>query len=85
MRQPYDAVKAFHATGAKTLVSFHYGTFDAADEPIGEPEQIRITLNGEGKIDGELKMLKLGEVFEVQVFRLKLRQVFNLLEEQIRW
>ena len=65
MTQLYNAVKAFHATGAKTLVPFHYGRFDAADEPIGEPEQILTTLNREGKIDGRLKMLKLGEVFEV--------------------
>ena len=65
MRQPYDAVKAFHATGAKTLIPFHYGTFDAADERMGVPEQILNTLNLEGKIDGELKILKLGEVFEV--------------------
>ena len=65
MTQLYNAVKAFHATGAKTLVPFHYGTFDAADEPMGEPEQILNTLNQEGKINGELKILKLGEVFGV--------------------
>ena len=64
MRYPYDAVKAFHATGPKTLIPFHYGTFDAADEPMGEPEQILHTLDREGKIDGELKIMKLGEVFE---------------------
>lgn len=62
-QDPSDAVKAFHATGAKTLIPFHYGTFDAADEPMGEPEQILNTLNREGRINGHLRILKLGEVY----------------------
>lgn len=64
-QDPYDAAKAFEDTGAKTFVPFHYGTFDAADEPLGEPEEILTKLNLEGKIKNELKILKLGEVFEV--------------------
>jgi len=60
---PYNAVKAFHATGAKTFIPFHYGTFDVSDEPLGEPEQILNKLNAEGKIKNTLKILKLGEVF----------------------
>ena len=62
-QHPYDAVKAFHATRAKTFIPFHYGTFDLSDEPLGEPEQILNKLNAEGKIQNELKILKLGEVF----------------------
>ncbi len=62
-QNPYDAVQAAYATGAKTFIPFHYGTFDSADEPLGEPEQILNKLNGEGKIPIELKILKLGEVF----------------------
>jgi L-ascorbate metabolism protein UlaG (beta-lactamase superfamily) len=60
---PYDAVQAFQATCAKTFIPFHYGTFDSADEPLGEPEQILNKLHAEGKIQNELKILKLGEVF----------------------
>jgi L-ascorbate metabolism protein UlaG (beta-lactamase superfamily) len=63
-QDPYDAVKAFHATGAKTFIPFHYGTFDVSDEPLGEPEQILIRLNAEGKIENTLRILKLGEVFQ---------------------
>jgi len=62
-QNPYDAVKAFHATQAKTFIPFHYGTFDLSDEPLGEPEQILNKLNAEGKIENVLKVLKLGEVF----------------------
>jgi L-ascorbate metabolism protein UlaG (beta-lactamase superfamily) len=62
-QNPYDAVKAFHATQAKTFIPFHYGTFDLSDEPMGEPVQILNKLNAEGEIKNILKILKLGEVF----------------------
>lgn len=62
-QNPYDAVKAFHATRARTFIPFHYGTFDLSDEPLREPEQILNKLNAEGKIENMLKILKLGEVF----------------------
>lgn len=64
-QDPYNAVDAFHATGAKAFIPFHYGTFDSADEPMGEPEQIFNSLNTEGKINNQLKLLKLGEPFIV--------------------
>ncbi len=62
-QDPYDAVRAFHDTGAKTFIPFHYGTFDSANEPLGEPEQILNKLDAEGKINNELKILKLGQSF----------------------
>ncbi|HVD97751.1 MAG TPA: MBL fold metallo-hydrolase [Cytophagaceae bacterium] len=63
-QDPYKALEAFHAVGAKTFIPFHYGTFDSADEPMGEPEQILTKLNAEGKIS-TLKILKLGEKFKI--------------------
>ncbi|HXB39040.1 MAG TPA: MBL fold metallo-hydrolase [Bacteroidia bacterium] len=65
-QNPYDAVKAFRATHAKTFIPFHYGTFDLSDEPLEEPQQILNKLNAEGKIENTLKILKLGEVFYCQ-------------------
>jgi L-ascorbate metabolism protein UlaG (beta-lactamase superfamily) len=62
-QDPYDALNAFNATGAKTFIPFHYGTFDVSDEPMGEPEQILKKLDGDGKIKNTLKILKLGESF----------------------
>lgn len=64
-QDPYDAVKAFNALGAETMIPFHYGTFDSADEPMGEPEVILNKLNQEEAINGRLKILELGEVFSV--------------------
>jgi L-ascorbate metabolism protein UlaG (beta-lactamase superfamily) len=65
-QDPYRALDAFHATGAKTFIPFHYGTFDSADEPMGEPEIIFNRLNEEDKIKNSLKILKLGESFWIQ-------------------
>lgn len=62
-QDPYHALKAFHDTGAKVFVPFHYGTFDSADEPMGEPEQMLAKLAAEGGIKKQLKILKLGEEF----------------------
>jgi L-ascorbate metabolism protein UlaG (beta-lactamase superfamily) len=60
---PSDAVRAFRATGAKTFIPFHYGTFDLSDELLGEPEQVLNKLQEEGEIQKELRILMLGEVF----------------------
>jgi L-ascorbate metabolism protein UlaG (beta-lactamase superfamily) len=64
-QDPYDAVKAFNALGAETMIPFHYGTFDSADEPMSEPEVLLNKLTQEAAINGELKTLELGEVFPV--------------------
>lgn len=62
-QDPYQAVRAFHETGAKTFIPFHYGTFDSAHEPMGEPEQIPERLRSEGKISSTLKFLEPGEAY----------------------
>ena len=59
---PTDAVKAFHDTQAKTMIPMHYGTFDLADEPLGDPLRVLKSLEEKGAINGELKALKVGEV-----------------------
>ncbi|NBB30331.1 MBL fold metallo-hydrolase [Cellulophaga sp. BC115SP] len=64
-QDPYNAAKAFNETGAKTFIPFHYGTFDAADEPMSEPEKILTTLKAAGKINNELQILHLGKPFGV--------------------
>jgi L-ascorbate metabolism protein UlaG (beta-lactamase superfamily) len=62
---PDDAVKAFGEMRAKTMIPMHYGTFDLSDEPVGEPARILKQMEGEGKINGELKILNVGEILPV--------------------
>ncbi len=64
-QDPYQALQAFGDTGADIFIPFHYGTFDVADEPMGETEQVLSKLHTEGKITGKLKILKIGEPFSV--------------------
>jgi L-ascorbate metabolism protein UlaG (beta-lactamase superfamily) len=58
---PYEAVDVFHDVKAKTLIPMHYGTFDLADEPLGEPYRILKQLEAEKKINGGLRMPEVGE------------------------
>ena len=62
---PYEAVQSFHDLKAKTLIPMHYGTFDLADEPMGEPYRILKTLEQEKKINGTLKLLEVGELMKL--------------------
>lgn len=64
-QDPNMAAQAFQDTKAKIFIPFHYGTFDSADEPMGEPEQVLNQLKAKNKIKNELKILKIGEVFNV--------------------
>ncbi len=58
---PQEAVRAFHDLGAKTLVPMHYGTFDLSDEPMGEPVRMLQAMEAEGQINGQLRLLEIGE------------------------
>jgi len=62
---PFEAVQIFHDLKAKTLIPMHYGTFDLADEPLGEPVRILRTLQSENKINGTLALLDAGEVMHL--------------------
>lgn len=59
---PFEAVDVFHDLKAKALLPMHYGTFDLADEPLGEPYRILKELEAQQKIAGELLMPDVGEL-----------------------
>jgi L-ascorbate metabolism protein UlaG (beta-lactamase superfamily) len=60
-QDPQQALQAFSDLGAKTMIPFHYGTFDMADEPMSEPETILDSMVSEGKVKRQVKVVKLGE------------------------
>jgi L-ascorbate metabolism protein UlaG (beta-lactamase superfamily) len=60
---PYEAVDMFNEMGGKNFIPMHYGTFDLADEPIGEPYRLLKQMEKDGTINGNLKMLDVGEVW----------------------
>ena len=62
---PKDAVKAFQDTQAKVMIPMHYGTFDLADEPLGDPLRVLKSLEQQQLIKGDLKALKVGEVLDI--------------------
>lgn len=57
---PWEAYEAFKIMKAKTFIPMHYGTYDLADEPLGEPKRLI-----EGFEDDKIRILKVGEVMEL--------------------
>ena len=62
---PRQAVQILHDLNAKTMLPMHYGTFDLADEPLGEPERMLKAMNEASEIKARLAILKPGELYRV--------------------
>ncbi|MCW3126298.1 MAG: hypothetical protein JWO03_1956 [Bacteroidetes bacterium] len=62
---PTEAVQVIKDLGAKVFIPMHYGTFDLADEPMGEPVRVLTELNTTGKITAQLEILDIGAVLTV--------------------
>lgn len=62
---PQEAIEAFHLLNGKTFIPMHYGTFDLSDEPASEPLQLLQEFQNQQKINGDLKILKVGEIYTV--------------------
>lgn len=63
---PAEAVTAFNELQGKRMIPMHYGTYDLSDEPMGEPEERIRRLQEERKINGKLKICKIGEIVEIE-------------------
>ncbi|HEV7382701.1 MAG TPA: MBL fold metallo-hydrolase [Dyadobacter sp.] len=57
---PADAFRAFQDTGAKYMIPMHYGTFDLADEPMGDPLRVLKQLD---RTKGKVKYPDVGVSF----------------------
>jgi L-ascorbate metabolism protein UlaG (beta-lactamase superfamily) len=62
---PQEAVQVFHDLKAKTLIPMHYGTFDLADEPLGEPYRLLKQMEQNKEVNGALMLLDVGEVMKL--------------------
>jgi L-ascorbate metabolism protein UlaG (beta-lactamase superfamily) len=61
---PKDAHRAFQDLNAKTMLPMHYGTFDLADEPLGEPFRRISEIKNQSQDD--IRLLKIGEVLKFE-------------------
>ena len=62
---PDESVQAFNELYGKIFIPMHYGTFDLSDEPASEPVTVLNDLKEKKKLNGNLAILKVGEIFEV--------------------
>jgi len=58
---PLDAISAFNDLQGETFIPMHYGTYDLADEPLGEP--IKLLKENEKSVKGIVKPLNIGEEY----------------------
>lgn len=59
---PADGIKAFHDTKAKNFIPMHYGTFDLADEPLGDPVRVLKKEQTKQHVSGDILYLCVGEM-----------------------
>ena len=60
---PNEAVQVIHDLKAAHFIPMHYGTYDLADEPMGEPERILVNLNNNKGIDATLQICMPGNPY----------------------
>lgn len=62
---PSEAIKAFSDLNGETFIPMHYGTFDLADEPLGEPYRILSERQAAFPAERQLRLLQPGELFSL--------------------
>ncbi len=60
---PTDSIKALKDTGAKHMIPMHFGTFDLADEPLGDPLKVLQQLDEKSR--DHVLFPAVGEVIEL--------------------
>lgn len=62
---PVDGLKAFQDTKAKHLIPMHYGTFDLADEPVGDPIRVLKKEHEKKHIEENILYVCAGEIISL--------------------
>ena len=62
---PSEAVQVIHDLRAKEFIPMHYGTFDLADEPMGEPVRILTQLDDDRNINAKLSIIHPGQILKI--------------------
>ncbi len=60
---PTDSLKALKDTGAKYMIPMHFGTFDLADEPLGDPLKVLQKLDEKSR--GNILFPAVGDVIHL--------------------
>jgi L-ascorbate metabolism protein UlaG (beta-lactamase superfamily) len=63
---PSEAVQVIHDLRAARFIPMHYGTYDLADEPMGEPERMLNDMYKNAQIQADLKISSPGEIIGVK-------------------
>jgi L-ascorbate metabolism protein UlaG (beta-lactamase superfamily) len=63
---PIEAVQVIHDLKAASFIPMHYGTYDLADEPMGEPERMLVDLYGNARINATLQICQPGSTLLVK-------------------
>jgi len=74
---PEEAVRAFHDLHGRVLIPMHYGTFDLADEPLGEPVRWLREIQKENGIQGTLIIPDVGEVVRIDVATVPKKEILE--------
>ena len=63
---PSEAVQVIHDLKAANFIPMHYGTYDLADEPMGEPERMLVDLDHNLRISAKLLISSPGQALDVK-------------------
>ena len=64
---PYEAMQIISDLGAKAFIPMHYGTYDLADEPMGEPYRLLESYKKDKSHRGQIFIIDIGEKLTMSV------------------
>ncbi|MBS1686426.1 MAG: MBL fold metallo-hydrolase [Bacteroidetes bacterium] len=62
---PWEAIDVVRDLGARSLIPMHYGTYDLADEPMGEPYRLLNNYKNDKGGGVQINLLDIGEILTI--------------------